>query len=192
MIQSQLIPNAQFNEALNSENSGYNNSLDMCFMDQSHSDIFIEVNKPGKYKADALVTKNKNLPLVVLTADCMPVLISDDEKIGVIHIGWKGLENNIFYKTISSFNLQNLKVSIGPHAQKCCYEVKEDLESKFSEYCLRVGNKIYLDLSKEIKEFCLENNIGIEVSNICTIENQKYNSYRRNKTENRQSSFLWI
>ena len=192
MIQSQLIPNAQFNEALNSENSGNNYSLDMCFMDQSHSDIFIEVNKPGKYIADALVTKNKNLPLVVLTADCMPVLISDDEKIGVIHIGWKGLENNIFYKTISSFNLQNLKVSIGPHAQKCCYEVKEDLESKFSEYCLRVGNKIYLDLSKEIKEFCLENNIGIEVSNICTIENQKYNSYRRNKTENRQSSFLWI
>ena len=100
MIQSQLIPNAQFNEALNSENSGDNDSLDMCFMDQSHSDIFIEVNKPGKYKADALVTKNKNLPLVVLTADCMPVLISDDEKIGVIHIGWKGLENNIFYKTI--------------------------------------------------------------------------------------------
>ena len=192
MIQSQLIPNAQFNEALNSENSGDNDSLDMCFMDQSHSDIFIEVNKPGKYKADALITKTKNLPLVVLTADCMPVLISDDEKIGVIHIGWKGLENNIFYKTISSFNLQNLKVSIGPHAQKCCYEVKEDLESKFSEYCLRVGNKIYLDLSKEIKEFCLENNIGIEVSNICTIENQKYNSYRRNKTENRQSSFLWI
>ncbi len=192
MIQSQLIPNAQFNEALNSENSGGNDSLDMCFMDQSHSDVFIEVNKPGKYKADALITKNKNLPLVVLTADCMPVLISDDEKIGVIHIGWKGLENNIFYKTISSFNLQNLKVSIGPHAQKCCYEVKEDLESKFSEYCLRVGNKIYLDLSKEIKEFCLENNIGIEVSNICTIENQKYNSYRRNKTENRQSSFLWI
>ena len=192
MIQSQLIPNAQFHEALNSENSGDNDSLDMCFMDQSHSDIFIEVNKPGKYKADALVTKNKNLPLVVLTADCMPVLISDDEKIGVIHIGWKGLENNIFYKTISSFNLQNLKVSIGPHAQKCCYEVKEDLESKFSEYCLRVGNKIYLDLSKEIKEFCSENNIGIEVSNICTIENQKYNSYRRNKTENRQSSFLWI
>ena len=192
MIQSQLIPNAQFNEALNSENSGDNDSLDMCFMDQSHSDIFIEVNKPGKYKADALVTKNKNLPLVVLTADCMPVLISDDEKIGVIHIGWKGLENNIFYKTISSFNLQKLKVSIGPHAQKCCYEVKEDLEVKFKEHCLRIENKIYLDLSKEIKAFCLENKIEIEVSNICTIENQKYNSYRRNKTQNRQRSFLWI
>ena len=49
-----------------------------------------------------------------------------------------------------------------------------------------------LDLSKEIKEFCGDNKIDIEISKICTIENQKYNSYRRNKTENRQRSFLWI
>ena len=192
MIQSQLIPNAHFNEALNSENSDEIDSLDMCFMEQSHSDIFIEVDKPGKYKADALITRNKRLALVVLTADCLPVLISDHEKIGVIHIGWKGLENRIFYKTISNFNLEKLKVSIGPHAQKCCYEVKEDLESKFRKYCLKKENKIYLDLSKDIKEFCGDNKIDIEISTICTIENQKYNSYRRNKTENRQRSFLWI
>tara|TARA_Y100000590_G_scaffold66415_1_gene71916 strand:- start:3164 stop:3742 length:579 start_codon:yes stop_codon:yes gene_type:complete len=192
MIQSQLIPNGQFEDALNTEKSFNNDFLDMCFMDQSHSDIFIEVDKPGKYKADALITKKRSLALVVLTADCMPVLICDDEKIGIIHIGWKGLENNIFYKTISSFNLQKLKVSIGPHAQKCCYEVKEDLETKFSKHCLRIENKIYLDLSKEIKDFCQENKLEIEVSNICTIENQKYNSYRRNKTQNRQRSFLWI
>ena len=44
--------------------------------------------------------KERDLTLVVKTADCMPVLICDEEKIGVIHIGWKGLENNIFYKTI--------------------------------------------------------------------------------------------
>ena len=192
MIQSQLIPNGQFNEALNSEKLTNINGLDICLMDQSHSDRFIEVEKPGTYKADALITKNKKLALVVLTADCMPVLITDGEKIGVIHIGWKGIENNIFYKTISNFNLMKLKVSIGPHAQKCCYEVKKDLESKFSQHCSRVGNKIYLDLSNEIKEFCKDNKIPIEVSEICTIENKKYNSYRRNKTENRQWSFLWI
>ncbi len=192
MTQSQLIPKGKFNAALNSEKLTDINGLDICLMDQSHSDIFIEVKKPGTYKADALITKKKKLALVVLTADCMPVLVSDGEKIGVIHIGWKGIENRIFYKTISNFNLKKLKVSIGPHAQKCCYEVKEDLEAKFNEHCSRVGNKIYLDLSNEIKEFCEDNKIRIEVSDICTIENKKYNSYRRNKTEKRQSSFLWI
>ena len=95
MTQSQLIPKGKFNAALNSEKLTDIKGLDICLMDQSHSDIFIEVKKPGTYKADALITKKKKLALVVLTADCMPVLVSDGEKIGVIHIGWKGLENNL-------------------------------------------------------------------------------------------------
>jgi len=189
MIHSKLIPNGLFNEALDNDVFGF---LDKSLMDQSHSDVFVEVNKPGIYSADALITKKKNLALVVATADCMPVLISDNVKIGVIHIGWKGLENRIFHKTISNFNYSNLKVAIGPHAQKCCYEVQEDLEIKFNKYCLRKANKIYLDLSKEIREYCKDNKIDIEVSNKCTIENDKYNSYRRNKTKSRQLSYLWI
>ena len=189
MIHSKLIANGQFNEAFDFETTG---SLELASMEQSHSDVYLEVNQPGIYKADALVTKQKNLTLVVKTADCMPVLITDEEKIGVIHIGWKGLENNIFYKTISKFNLSKLKVSIGPHAQKCCYEIKKDLETKFKKDCFRDKNKIYLSLSNKIKKFCLENNIDFEIIGICTIEDKKYNSYRRDRTKNRQWSFLWI
>ncbi len=44
----------------------------------------------------------------------------------------------------------------------------------------------------EIKEFCTTNKIDIEISKICTIENEKYNSYRRDKTKNRQRSLVWI
>ena len=189
MIHSKLIPNGQFNEAFDFEDT---EALELASMEQSHSDVYLEVNKPGIYKADALITKEKNLTLVVKTADCMPVLITDDEKIGVIHIGWKGLENNIFYKTITKFNLSKLKVSIGPHAQKCCYEIKKDLETKFKKHCFRDKNKIYLSLSNEIKKFCEENNIDYEIIDICTIEDFKYNSYRRDRTKNRQWSFLWI
>ncbi len=189
MIHSELIPNVQFNDSFDLEESY---DLKIAYMEQSHSDISLEIDIPGSYKADGLITQKNKLALVVKTADCMPVIISDKEKIGVIHIGWKGLENKIFYKTIEKFNLSELKVSIGPHAQKCCYEVKEDLESKFGQYCITDGEKIYLDLSLEIKEFCKENNIDIEVSEICTIDNKKYNSYRRDKTKNRQRSLVWI
>ena len=153
MIHSKLISNVQFNNSGDSENSY---DLNIALMEQSHSDISIEVDTAGKYKADGLITNKKNLGLVVQTADCMPVIFSDDNKIGVLHIGWKGLENKIFHKTIPKFNLSKLKVSIGPHAQKCCYEVKEDLELKLNNYCVRKGKKIYLDLSMEIKEFCLK------------------------------------
>tara|TARA_B100001996_G_scaffold244954_1_gene189679 strand:- start:1951 stop:2520 length:570 start_codon:yes stop_codon:yes gene_type:complete len=189
MIHSKLIPNAQYNDALRGEKYG---GLELASMEQTHSDICLEINKPGIYYADALITKQRKLMLVVKTADCMPVLITDGEKVGVVHIGWKGIENDIFYKTISNFNLNKLKVSIGPHAQKCCYEVSEDLESKFSKLCLKQENKIYLDLSKGIKDFCYENKVDVEVSDVCTIENKKYYSYRRNKTKKRQISTLWI
>ena len=189
MIHSKLIPNGQFNEAFDFEDT---EALELASMEQSHSDVYLEVNKPGIYKADALITKEKNLTLVVKTADCMPVLITDEEKIGVVHIGWKGLENNIFYKTISKFNLSKLKISIGPHAQECCYEVKKDLETKFKKYCCRNNNKIYLNLSKEIEDFCEKNTINLELIDKCTIEDKKYNSYRRDKTKNRQRSIVWI
>ena len=189
MIHSDLIPNVQFNDSFDLEEPY---GLEIASMEQSHSDISLEVDNPGKYKADALITKKNKLALVVKTADCMPVIITDEEKIGVIHIGWKGLENKIFHKTIAKFNLSKLKVSIGPHAQKCCYEVKEDLESKFSNYSFKDGKKIFLDLSMEIKEFCKSNDIYIEVSEICTIHNKKYNSYRRDKTKSRQRSLVWI
>ncbi len=189
MIHSQIISNAQFNDAFDIVNT---KGFEIASMEQSHSDIFLEVDKPGVYQADALITKQKNLMLIVKTADCMPVLISDNEKVGVIHIGWKGLENKIFFKTISKFDISKLKVSIGPHAQKCCYEVKQDLALKFSNQCSREGNKLYLDLTKEIKEYCQTNGIELELSAECTIENKKYNSYRRDKTNKRQMSQIWI
>ena len=110
MIHSKLIPNAQFNDSNDSENS---NDLEIASMEQSHSDVSIEVDTTGTYKADGLITNKKKLALVVKTADCMPVIISDKEKIGVIHIGWKGLENKIFYKTIAKFNLSELNAA-GP------------------------------------------------------------------------------
>tara|TARA_B100001996_G_scaffold128364_1_gene97401 strand:- start:142 stop:777 length:636 start_codon:yes stop_codon:yes gene_type:complete len=211
MIHSKLISNGQFNDLLDEQKTELSlvnkvkkyflnetsstekfNGLKYASMLQSHSDIVLEVDMPGIYKADAIITKQKMLALVVKTADCMPILISDNEKIGVIHIGWKGIENKIFYKTISKFNLSELRVSIGPHAQKCCYEVKEDLEVKFSQHCIKKENKTFLDLSSQIREFCEVNEINLEVIDVCTIENKKYNSYRRDKTKNRQSSKIWI
>ena len=189
MIHSKLISNGQFNDAFDLEHT---KGFEVASMEQSHSDVYLEVDKPGVYQADALLTKQKNLILVVKTADCMPVLITDGEKVGVVHIGWKGLENKIFYKTISKFDTSKLKVSIGPHAQKCCYEVKKDLASKFSEHCIKKENKIFLDLTKEIKDYCHTNDIELELSAECTIENKKYNSYRRDKTIKRQLSSTWI
>ena len=190
MIYSNLIKNVEF---LDKQNSKQNLRLgSFADMNQNHSDIVLEIDKKGTYESDALVTETKNLKLVVKTADCMPVVLSDGNKVGVIHIGWKGVENKIFFKTIKKFNLNNLKVSIGPHAQKCCYEIKDDLFEKFPESTIMKQSKKYLDLSKEIVSFCIENNIEFENSTTCTIDSDYFNSYRRDKTDLRQWSIVWI
>ena len=190
MINSNLIKNVEF---LNKHNSKQNLKLgSFADMNQTHSDIVLEIDKKGTYEADALITEIKNLKLVVKTADCMPVVISDGKKVGVIHIGWKGVENKIFFKTIKKFNLSNLKVSIGPHAQKCCYEIKDDLFKKFPESTIQRQSKKYLDLSKEIVRFCIEKKIDFENSSICTIDSDSFNSYRRDRTNLRQWSIVWI
>ncbi len=190
MINSNLIKNAEFR---NKHNSKPNLKLgSFADMNQTHSDIVLEIDKKGTYEADALVTETKNLKLIVKTADCMPVVISDEKKVGVVHIGWKGVENKIFFKAIKKFNLSNLKVSIGPHAQKCCYEIKDDLFKKFPKSTVMKQSKKYLDLSKEIQRFCISNNIDFENSSICTIDSDSFNSYRRDRTNLRQWSIVWI
>ena len=103
MINSNLIKNVEF---LNKFNSKKNLKLDsFADMIQTHSDIVLEIDKKGTYEADALITETKNLKLVVKTADCMPVVISDGKKVGVIHIGWKGVENKIFFKAIKKLKV---------------------------------------------------------------------------------------
>ena len=116
MIQSKLIPNGKFN---NSDAFQKPQISRYALMKQFHSDIVVEVRKPGTYKADGIITEEKKLAVVVQTADCMPVLMYDEKKVGALHIGWRGLENRIFSRSLKYFNLSNLKVSIGPHAQKC-------------------------------------------------------------------------
>ena len=80
----------------------------------------------------------------------------------------------------------------GPHARKCCYEVGAEFLETFNNSINKVNDKYYLDLTKNIKQFAFENNINLEDTNVCTICSKEYFSYRKNKTNERQFSFIWI
>jgi hypothetical protein len=82
-------------------------------------------------EADALVTNQRNLLLVVRTADCVPVLLVDHKTgvIGAAHAGWRGAIGGIVPRTIQTCvekfgsEIGNLHVAIGPSIGPCCYEV---------------------------------------------------------------------
>ena len=104
-------------------------------MTQTHSNkvIFIDDSNKNKEKfnSDALVTKEKNLVLGVLTADCVPIILYDvkNEIIGVIHAGWKGSLSGIIANTIKVFSKinseNNIYACVGPCIGKKSYEVEK-------------------------------------------------------------------
>lgn len=82
---------------------------------------------------DALITQARGTTLVVLTADCVPVLFYDpvQQAIGAAHSGWRGTVDHIAVRVLErmavefSTRPEDVRVSIGPSIRSCCYEVDE-------------------------------------------------------------------
>ena len=161
---------------------------------QTHSDHVQYIDKPGIYEnTDGLITNVKNnIFLMIQTADCVPIFILDNNKgiIGLVHSGWKGTSKSIILSAISIFsdygsNINDIHIYLGPCIKSCCYEVKNDVAQFFEEdFIMQNNNKLFLSLESKIKSDLL--NIGIQNSNIliseiCTYENKKFCSYRRDK-----------
>ena len=115
----------------------------LILMNQTHSnkvEIIKNADSIEKIKADAILTKNSEFALCVLTADCAPILIYEEREkiIGCIHAGWKGAINGVIDNTLSKINdmggdIKHLTVCIGPCISQKSYEVKEDFYSTFIE-----------------------------------------------------------
>lgn len=82
---------------------------------------------------DALITDQPGVTVAVRTADCVPVLLYDRRRraVAAVHAGWRGAVAGIVPKTVelmvSRFGIAplDLRVSIGPSAGPCCYEVDD-------------------------------------------------------------------
>lgn len=148
---------------------------------------------------DALITDQPGVTVVVRTADCVPVLVYDRRRraVAAIHAGWRGTLAGIVPKTIETmiarFAIQptDLRVSIGPSAGPCCYEVDhavlEPLRGSRKDWpsLLRDdrGTKARLDLKALVRRQTAEAGIPLEqitVVNVCTICHPAlFYSYRR-------------
>ncbi len=163
---------------------------------QSHSDILIKSTTGSELtNADAQWTTEKNVALVVKTADCIPVFIYDEDNhiILSIHAGWRGVQNQITKKSLDQLQLSTkLKIYIGPHIQKnsfaCDLDVKNLLNPKDSEFEDK-NNKYYIDLKNILLSQINSNNfINLDID---TVTNLNFNSHRRDKENSgRNLSFI--
>lgn len=154
---------------------------------QTHSSIVLpEINCIG-LEADAMIGSSST-PLAILTADCLPVLILGEKKHAFVHAGWKGLHNEILKNNLIR-EIKPFYAFIGPHISADVYEVQPDFKNNFKDQdAFREKNgKLFFDLSKIAKKQLESTYVGIKIeeSGICTLQDERFHSYRRNNTNER-------
>ena len=93
------------------------------------------LDRERDYEVDGLITNERGLPLVIHTADCIPVLLHDPVRgvIGACHAGWRGTALGIAAKTAQKMaevygtNPADLRCAIGPGISRCCFETRTDV-----------------------------------------------------------------
>ena len=173
----------------------------LILVKQSHSTKIIHINSKNynkKHSADGIITKNREIAIGVLTADCAPIFIFDKKKeiICCLHSGWKGTLNNIVKNGVKSISKNKIKrddliVIIGPCLSKKNFEVNSDFKnqfirknSKYSEFFkFKNSGKDLFDM-RGIINFQFKD---LGINNVYNIKKDTYSnksmffSYRRSK-----------
>lgn len=110
-------------------------SVKLCWLQQTHSDIIANLSDYHNIiEADAAVSHRINQACVVMTADCLPVLLCNHSgsKVAALHCGWQGLYQNLIAKTIQQYFLNETVIAwLGPAIAQKSYEVDEKLYQQF-------------------------------------------------------------
>jgi YfiH family protein len=178
---------------------------DPMWLEQTHSNRCVVVEEESMRIADAAVTRNPNYPLVIMTADCLPILLCNQEgtEIAAIHSGWRGLADGILENTIAKMHSSpsTLMAWVGPAICGACYEVGDDVVDAYlrrypqSVAGFRPHGERSLANLPQIAEWVFKD-LGISSvyqANACTLE-QKNNfySYRREGQTGRMATLIWF
>ena len=134
---------------------------------------------------DWVYTKEKDVIIGALCADCPVIILMGDGECAILHSGWRGTRSHIVHAGIALLETprDNIKVYIWPHISKESYEVRSDFFSFFpKEYFETRWERTTFDLEKYIIDDMISVWIRkehITTSPIDTCTNQDYHSYRR-------------
>jgi YfiH family protein len=104
---------------------------------QVHSDRVLKA-VPGMRgeHADGLWTNEPGLPILAMSADCLPVAIARVDQgpaVAVLHVGWRGLLAGVVAAGARALGGGALAAAIGPGIGPCCYEGGEEVATPFRE-----------------------------------------------------------
>lgn len=152
--------------------------------------------------ADALVTNVPGLPLAVFAADCVPLFLFDPARraAALVHAGREGTRQAIASRTLEMLEEEfqsrpeDIYVVIGPGAGPDRYEVSVTLAEAWTRAGLP-GKGRFLDLWQANADQLASAGVPrdqIQVSRICTIEDRRFFSHRRDKDGRRNMALMML
>jgi polyphenol oxidase len=155
---------------------------------------------------DALITDTVGLPLLMLYADCVPVVLVATHPVRavcVVHAGWRGALAWLPGTAARALAAQascatsDLRAYIGPHIRACCYEVGDEILSHFCNSFDTIGAVDgRLDLTAAVRESLTESGVGderIAEVGVCTRDHtDRFFSYRAAQVTGRHGALAVI
>lgn len=177
------------------------------WLNQVHGVVVVNADAAGCLpQADAAVARRKASVCVVMTADCLPVLLCDERGsvVGAAHAGWRGLCTGVIEETVRAMNAPptSLMAWLGPAISQAAFEVGAEVREAFMARDMRTANAFipasdgkYLADIYQVARLRLQA-LGITRiygGDLCTYRDAaRFFSYRRDGVTGRMGTFIWL
>lgn len=181
------------------------------WLQQVHSDRVVNADLAAEfelgYEHDGSFSTRADTVCAVMTADCLPLLLTNSagDQVAAIHAGWRGMANGIIENAVALFTCPTAEIiawagpCIGPTKFEIGTEVRVQLGGLESAYKKTEGNGAQNNkMLADLYQLCGHRLAAIGVtnyshSNLCTYLDEEYFfSYRRDGQCGRMASLIWI
>ncbi|HMW55842.1 MAG: peptidoglycan editing factor PgeF [Candidatus Accumulibacter sp.] len=183
-----------------------------CWLQQVHGTTVLDAGTPTQFRvADGAFARNVAVVCVVMTADCLPVLLCDraGTVVAAAHAGWRSLQAGILERTVAAMAVPGIELiaylgpAIGPQAFEVGGEVRAGFVGPYAEAAAafkplpqpvnKAGGwlaNIYLLARQRLAHLGVE---GIYGGEYCTFGQESlFFSYRRDGVTGRMASLIWL
>ncbi len=178
------------------------------WLEQVHGTVVANADAAScRVQADACIARHRGAVCVVMTADCLPILLCDEAGtvVAAVHAGWKGLAAGVIEATVNAMEVapHRLIAWLGPAIGQEAFEVGAEVRAVFIAHQARAAEAfvahggqgkyhadLYLLARQRLEALGIRKVSG---GNYCTYrQKDKFFSYRRDGVTGRMGTFIWL
>lgn len=176
------------------------------WLEQVHGDCVVTADAQRTLVADASVTREANLACCIMSADCLPVLFTDQAGscVAAAHAGWRSLAAGILENTVASMQVapQQLMAWLGPAIGPAAFEVGGEVRDAFIQQHSEAAQAFIPSKNPQRWMADIYQLARIRLAacgvtavyggGLCTVTDSRFYSYRRQPVTGRFASLIWI